>query len=161
MNVMELIASRLRGQKGVIVHPSTRDQPDHISEIIERHEISVPVAAGNPIGERRRAYLWSVCRQLADEWAVSEGLELLDLTVFERYETHNGLEPAVGVWWTVVVGKSVASPAGSEPQWRWSARWLAWLHTFTAMRDGPDVGNVKRIRFGIPRRPKPPKGEGP
>lgn len=122
---------------------------------MERHEISVQVPDREP-----RIESWAEAveeaRYRALAWAEANGLELTDLSRFARTAGHDS-GPAVGVSWTVTLGKGQLAhpPAETFPpegdSWVWSGRigfwWALWdnirqarrrSERLTARRSGDD-----------------------
>ena len=118
-------------------------EPDHLTEIVERHEISV-VVGPQPLTEEAEAAIVSRCRALAEKWGDEQGLGLR-LSSFTRMAVHDD-GPAVGVSWDVVVGRGSSDPDATGQRWRWSARWEHWLQVFDGLRKrqpGPVVRNIR------------------
>lgn len=106
-------------------------EPDHLTEIVERHEVSVMVGP-QQLTEEARAGIIARCRAVAEQWGETNGLGLR-MSSFERLASHQD-GPAVGVSWEVVVGRGSSDPDADGQQWRWSARWEHWLSVFDGMR---------------------------
>lgn len=107
-------------------------QLDHLTEIVERHEVSVVVGPAKLL-EPVEAAILTQCREAALRWQEAHGMSV-PLSTFQRYAEHAD-GPAVGVSWEVVVGKA-AGPADGPEQWRWSARFNHWLDVFAGLRQG-------------------------
>ena len=105
---------------------------------MERHEISVQVPDREP-----RIESWAEAveeaRYRALAWAEANGLELTDLARFARTAGHDS-GPAVGVSWTVTLGKGqLAHPPGETfppkgDSWVWSGRIGFWWALWDQMR---------------------------
>lgn len=112
----------------------TFSDPDHLAQLIERHEVSVVVGAGE-ISPADRADLADACERRAFAWAEAEGIEI-EVNAFDTTVAPDPYVPerCVGVWWDVAVGKAVVPPGpfvGLE--WKWSARMLHWAGWFASM----------------------------
>jgi hypothetical protein len=127
--------------------------PAHTAELVERHEVSVPIppqyntlsapACATERGQQEfaRAAVWSACREQALEWLSERGLEA-EIHPFEKVSNIEGDEPRWGVTFTIVVGRGATRPpertdsprvAPELHNWNWSARWQYWSTYFAGM----------------------------
>ncbi|QQV92962.1 hypothetical protein SEA_HYDRO_69 [Mycobacterium phage Hydro] len=108
---------------------------EHRCRLIERHEISAPVDEANPMIEHYREAVAAMFDQ-ARAWHAAHGLEPIDLARFARTASANG-QAAVGVQWTVTVGRGDISAdqrlPGVMDSWKWSARFHHWRKVFNRM----------------------------
>lgn len=132
--------------------------PTHTAELMEIHEVSVPIPAHlidaalgrNNAGacvtsrskvEFARAAAWSACQREAQAWLAASGVEA-EVDVFTAGGGREG-EPRWGARWTVMVGRGASTqtfttttPEHDVPavdNWTWSDRWYDWLNRFRAM----------------------------
>lgn len=120
--------------------PELQLHPDHLAQLIERHEVSLPVLPG--ISTDERDLLWHRCAMRAERWLTDEGLQAV-LNYFHQSTDPavDGEEMCVGVWWDVVVGKATSTTAADTGgmdvvnglAWTWSARWQHWHGWFKSM----------------------------
>ena len=107
----------------------------HTSVLVERHEISVPVPVAQPDISHYREAVAAMFDQ-ARAWHADHGLEPIDLARFARTASVNG-QAAVGVQWTVTVGRGDISAdqrlPGVMDSWKWSARFHHWRKVFNRM----------------------------
>lgn len=120
--------------------------PTHLCELVERHEISTVVPDREPnIGDYQDVV--DECRYRALKWADAHGLELGDLRQFTRTAAHHNDGPAVGVTFTVTVGRGVVDTDQSVPglgdRWQWSSRRDWWLHRW---RGSVTTAHLRRRR---------------
>lgn len=113
----------------------------HISSLAEHHEITLP------IGDRGFVVTRDQCRLAAEDWAESQGLELMTMTDLVE-------DGRVGVSFTVLLGNGGADPAG----WIWSGRTQYWRDQLTGAAKrrssrlhprGDGMASVSAIGAGI------------
>ena len=108
---------------------------EHRCRLVERHEISVPVPVAQPDISHYREAVAAMFDQ-ARAWHAAHGLEPIDLARFARTASADG-QAAVGVQWTVTVGKGTIAADQRIPgvldSWRWSARFQHWRKVFNRM----------------------------
>ena len=108
----------------------------HVS-LVERHAFFLPVPRPCPEGPRLlelRHRTWSQLSDLAEGWAVKEGIEI-EVDPYEQQD-HHGRPAQWGVRFTIVVGKGLESADGRRkdlPAWTWSIRWKQWQSRFRRM----------------------------
>lgn len=128
--------------------------PTHTAELIERHEVAIPIpydqvdwsgAAGacatyKTQREFARATAWSSCRKIALDWLTERGLDA-EVRPFETTSADGG-DARWGVEFTIVVGRGATKPpmdtdspreAPELHNWNWSARWQYWSAYFAGM----------------------------
>ncbi|AEJ95742.1 hypothetical protein FDI64_gp68 [Mycobacterium phage Zemanar] len=110
-------------------------QAEHRCRLVERHEISAPVDDEQPDISHYREAVAAMFDQ-ARAWHAAHGLEPIDLARFARTASANG-QAAVGVQWTVTVGRGDISAdqrlPGVMDSWKWSARFHHWRKVFNRM----------------------------
>ncbi|QNO13092.1 hypothetical protein SEA_VIOLETZ_70 [Mycobacterium phage VioletZ] len=108
---------------------------EHRCRLIERHEISAPVDDEQPDISHYREAVAAMFDQ-ARAWHAAHGLEPVDLSEFVRTSGHER-GAAVGVSWTVTVGRGDISDdqrlPGVMDSWKWSARFHHWRKVFNRM----------------------------
>ncbi|QFP96352.1 hypothetical protein SEA_APEX_69 [Mycobacterium phage Apex] len=108
---------------------------EHRCRLVERHEISAPVDDEQPDISHYREAVAAMFDQ-ARAWHAAHGLEPIDLARFARTASVNG-QAAVGVQWTVTVGRGDISAdqrlPGVMDSWKWSARFHHWRKVFNRM----------------------------
>lgn len=101
----------------------------HTAELVERHAIMHPLLGVRQPDHRDYPEQIAAAKVQALDWAAAHGLELGGLGVTVRSGGHER-GPAVGVTFTVTVGKGGISPDQSVPgvldSWRWSGPRVEW-----------------------------------
>ena len=121
----------------------------HFMELVEQHEISVEPLT--ELDETTRTGLWADMTAAAMDWCDAQGVS----AVVEEFVTADPY--TVGVRFQVVVTRAVATPTGSDMQYRWSNRWRDWLEKFSALRRAEQHAPAHPVARGAGARVIPMK----